>query len=124
VSLTSSVTVTGLGVFGNSPTSGLHSIMALYSNVNGAPSALIASTGSTSIGAGNNVLPVSPPVLVPEGSYWIAAEYSAAASDCTDAATTNVIALTFTSFGTLPSPFGAPETVDSVDLNYYVVGAE
>jgi hypothetical protein len=118
------MTLTGFGVFGNQPASGLTSLMALYTDVGGAPSALVNGAVATSadIVAGNNLLPVSPPAPVAAGTYWIVAEYNVIASLCTDTAIFNQIDYVTASYGALPNPFGTAKSFTSVDLPFYVVG--
>jgi hypothetical protein len=118
-----SITVTSLGVVGNGA-AGADGILALYSDVGGAPSVLLASTSSATINPGPNQIPVTSAVPISAGTYWIAGEYSAAASLCTDSSTSNTIDFVATSFGALPDPFGTASSIESVDINYYVVGLE
>jgi hypothetical protein len=131
VTIARDIMLTAFGVFGNQPAIGVHSSMALYGNsANGAPSGPVAFTGSLPIGAGDNELPVSPPVPVTAGTYWVVGQYDAVASICTDNVTTNLVDLvTPNLYGFLPNPFaetdgGAPRQLETVDINYYVIGTE
>jgi hypothetical protein len=99
--------------------------MALYTNVGGAPSALVASTSVATIVAGNNRLSVTPSVAIAAGTYWIVAEYNAVASICTDSSTSNTLDFVSASFDALPSTFGTPKSaMGTADLDYYVIGTE
>jgi hypothetical protein len=122
-------TLTAFGVFGNAPVPGINGIMALYADGNGAPSAPAAFSESTAIVAGDNRLLVTPPMAVPAGAYWIAGEFDVDASICSDNAATNLIDFVpVFPYGLLPNPFrdtdgGAPrELMQTIDLNFYVVG--
>jgi hypothetical protein len=118
------VTVNALGVFGNQPASGVEGILALYSDLGGAPSALLAFTQSTDIVAGKNEIPLLTPTAVAAGAYWIVGQYSASASICTDNSTTNSVDFVAVTYGALPNPFGAATALRSIDINYYLVGTE
>jgi hypothetical protein len=128
VTVSNAVTVTALGVFGNQPAPGVQSAMALYSDVGGVPSARLTYTGPQAIGGGDNEIPVAAAVTVPAGIYWIAAEYNAPASICTDdSSCSEVDDVGIPLFGSFPAQFassdgGAPHTLRTVDINYYVVG--
>jgi hypothetical protein len=126
ISLSSSITLTAFGQFGNAPTSGVQSIMALYNAGTSGPTTPVAYSGSVTILAGNNELPVSPSVAVSAGTYWIVGEYSAIASICTDNGSSNLVDLVSVSlYGSLPNPFGTPTKLqNTVDLNYYLIGTE
>jgi hypothetical protein len=104
--------------------------MALYSDVSGVPASRLMSTGSQSIVAGDNELSVGLPVVLPAGVYWIAAEYNAPASICVDDSSCNAVdSVAISQFGSSPARFaspdgGAPQTLRTADINYYVVGTE
>jgi hypothetical protein len=123
VAIPASITVTSLGVVGNG-SAGADGILALYSDAGGAPSSLLAATGSAAISLGPNQIPVISPVTISAGTYWIAGEFNASVSLCTDSSTSNTIDFVTTSFGAPPNPFGTASSIKSVDINYYVVGAE
>jgi hypothetical protein len=129
LTIPTATTLTAFGVFGNAPLPGINGIMALYADGNGAPSAPVAFSENTAIVAGNNTLPVTPPMAVPAGAYWIAGQFDVDASICSDNAATNQIdAVSVFPYGLLPSPFrdtdgGAPlQLMHTIDLNFYVVG--
>src|SRR5262249_48055782 len=82
VTVTSTTTVTALGVFGNTP-SGEKGILALYSDSGGAPSGLLTYTSQATIVAGDNRLLVLSSVTLQPNTYWIAGVYNAGASICT-----------------------------------------
>jgi hypothetical protein len=124
VTITNPITLTGFGLFGNQPAGGLQGVMALYSNVGGAPSALVALTAPTAIVDGNNVLPVLAPGAVAAGTYWIAAAYNATASICTATSSTNPLDFVNIAFPNLPNNFGAAGSDGTAILNYYVIGTE
>lgn len=123
MTISQNVTVTSLGVVGQAAT-GAQGILALYSNSGGAPGTLVAQTASTTINAGANQIPVTSAVPVAAGTYWILAEYNATAAICIDNAKTNLLEYTtVTTYGVLPTTFGAPTMVpNDVDINYYVFG--
>jgi hypothetical protein len=122
ITVSAEIALLSLGVVGQAAT-GAQGILALYSDVDGSPSALLAQTATTTINAGANVIPVTSPILVVAGNYWIVGEYSAAASLCVDSSTTNMLdAVAIPSYGTVPATFGTPTSQMSVDINYYVYG--
>jgi hypothetical protein len=120
VTISESISVTNLGVV--AAASGAQGILALYSDVDGSPSALLAETVSTILGAGSNQILVISRVSVSAGSYWIVGEYNAPASICVDGATSNVIDSVATAYGTVPATFGTPTMLAGADINYYVGG--
>lgn len=130
VSISTAITVTALGVFGNSPAPGVHAILALYSDSGttpARPSRQKAVTASTLISNGDNRIPVLGQPMLPAGTYWIMAEYDATAAVCADDTSTNAQAYVLVNYGTVPDPFaesdgGAPVVQTGVDFNYYVVG--
>jgi hypothetical protein len=120
VTISESISVTNLGVV--AAAGGVQGILALYSDVAGSPSALLAETVSASIVAGNNQILVISQVSVSAGNYWIVGEYNAPASICVDGATSNVIDSVAISYGTVPATLGTPTTSTGADINYYVGG--
>jgi hypothetical protein len=128
VSLPASTHVVGLGVIGNP--GNVLSVMALYTDVNGAPSTLVTQTSPSAIVPGPNVLPVIDLVTSSGGattSYWIVGEFNANVSVCEDTATDNPIYYGMVTFGTIPANFtsvGALTGVDSFDYNFYVVASD
>jgi hypothetical protein len=115
--------LTSLGVVGEA--TGGDAILALYTDVAGVPSALVAETTTTGtpLEAGNNQILVTSPVAVAAGSYWIMGEYNTTVSLCVDSVTTNTDDFTAVTFGTVPSSFGTAGSDTRVqDINYYVVG--
>jgi hypothetical protein len=121
VTIPEGITVTNLGVVGAA--SGAQGILALYSDVGGAPSALLAETASTMISGGPNQILVTSVVPVTAGIYWIVGEYNAPASICVNNSTNNVIeSVTIALYGTVPATFGTPTTMTGADINYYVGG--
>jgi hypothetical protein len=127
VTLTSATTITALGVFGNAP-SGVQGVLALYSDAGGVPSALQTYTNSATIVAGDNRLPVLSSVTLQPNTYWIAGEYNAGASICTQdpppgMGQNNPVAyVTVPSYPTIPNAFGSATSTMSVTFNYYVAG--
>ena len=118
------ITVTSLGVIGTPHAGGVKGILALYSQVTGAPGALMANTASTTIASGSSTIPVVTPALVPAGTYWIMAEYEADAQICVDSSMTNRLDYIPITYGVLPNPFLiAPMWQLGVNFNYFVVGA-
>jgi hypothetical protein len=125
ISISSPVTITALGVFGNKPATGLQGAMALYNNSGGGPGTLVTYTNATPIVSGDNRIPVGLATAVSAGTYWIAAEFSANASICGDTSTSNTVEYVSVSFPSPPNPFGSNPTVLSMeDLNFYAVGTE
>jgi hypothetical protein len=125
VSITSSVQVTALGVIATSaePATGVDGILALYDDVGGLPSALQAQTASTTIGPGDNLVPVVSPVSVAPGTYWIMSEYDATASVCVDDSVSNAIAyVAIGGYNVVPASLTNQVGESTVDFNYYVVG--
>ncbi len=126
VTIDQDVQVTALGVIASpaEPTSGVHGILALYADVGGVPSRLIARTASTTLGPGDNLIPVTPAASVPMGNYWMMAEYDVAASICVDSAVSNPIAYISVSYGALPATVTSSTASRTVDFNYYVLAIQ
>jgi hypothetical protein len=126
ITISATITVTSLGVFGNPGTpAGATGVLALYNTTaTGAPLMLQAQTAPTAIAAGNNTIFTTSAPSVPAGTYWIMGEYSATSSICVNSSASNTLDYTTVStFGTLPLTFPSPMTVPAtVDINYYVVG--
>jgi hypothetical protein len=120
------IQVTALGVIAGptQPTSGVHGIVALYSNMGVLPSALLAYTASATIAPGNNVIPVIGGPSVVAGDYWIMVEYDATASMCGDDAANNSIAFVPVTYGTVPAAIADAAASSGPDLNYYVLGVQ
>jgi hypothetical protein len=118
------IEVTALGVIASpaEPTSGVHGILALYGDVGGQPSGLMANTPSTTIVPGENVIPVVSTASAPAGYYWIMAEYDGAASVCEDSATGNAIFYLQAGYGNVPVAITDATPAVGADINYYVVG--
>jgi hypothetical protein len=119
-----SIIVTKLAV--NALASGPYVVMALYSDYGGAPSALLASTPSTTMVAGSNEIPVLVPASIPAGYYWIMAVYSADADVACDTATDSTYRYISLPFGTaLPNPLPVANYEPAVQhFGYYVVGTQ
>ena len=117
---TSSFTLTKLAVNAIEP--GPSVVLALYADSAGTPGSLVASTAAASVVSGANELPVTSPVVLPAGTYWTVAEYSADATIANGNDGTTVIAFTAHTFGDpLPDPFPAStQTSDRIGL--YLVG--
>lgn len=116
---TSSFTLTMLAVNAIDP--GPSVVLALYADSAGAPSALVASTATETLVSGPNELPVTP-VVLPAGTYWMAATYSADAKIANGNDNATVIAFTAHTFGTpLPDPFSATKQT-SDQTGFYLVG--
>jgi hypothetical protein len=134
VTLPSALTLQALGVTTNAPASGTISTMALYSDRNGAPDELLAWTtpvvaSSIPLMTGPNDLPLTTPVRVEAGQYWLAAEYASEALVCvTDTQATHIWYVFLAKYGEIPSPLftstSAQASVEVVqwDLEYYAVG--
>jgi hypothetical protein len=129
IDVVTAVTVTDLGVIGSpSMPAGVHGILALYTSVGGDPSTLVAQTASTAIAAANNAIPVTSPVAIPAGSYFVMAEYDAIADVCTDSATSNKFYYaSIASYGTVPATIAASSVgalAPYPNLNYYLVATQ
>jgi hypothetical protein len=128
VSVSAAVTLTALGVIGSpSMPSGVSGILLLYTSVDNLPSAIVARTASTALPHGNSEIPVTAPVPLAPGTYWIMAEYQSTADVCIDSATSNTfVYASIPSYGTVPTTLpSASLTAQSYeDLNYYLVGTE
>jgi hypothetical protein len=121
------VQLTALGVIATSaqPASGVHGIVALYDDVGGLPSALLAQTPSTTVKPGDNLIPVATPVSLAVGSYWIMAEYDASASICVDTSVSNPIAwVGVGGYGVVPASLSNQKAMSTVDFNYYLVATQ
>jgi hypothetical protein len=125
INISNAITVTALGVVGPPVEwSDVQWILALYSSVDAAPSALLARTQSATIIPGQNEIPVLSPMKVPAGSYWIMAEVNASALACPDGSSNIVTDYAFVPYGTVPSSFGPAQTSNtSAGIDYLVVGA-
>lgn len=100
---------------------GPHVVMALYTDLAGAPDQLFSSTPSTPVGLGTQEIPVASKAL-PAGTYWIMAVFDINASvgidfnnnDIVDYASFNIAA-------PLPQTFPAPQSYSGQRFNYYIV---
>jgi hypothetical protein len=119
------IEVTALGVIASAaePASGVHGIMALYGDTGGMPTGLMANTPSTTIGPGENVIPVVSTTSAPAGYYWIMAEYDGPASVCGDNATGNAIFYVQAGYQNVPVTITDATPAVGPDINYYVLGA-
>jgi hypothetical protein len=125
VIIPSTFTVTNLGMFGYQVTSTVHGIMALYTDVDGGPTSLVAQTASTTIQDGNNLIPVQSAATVQKGSFWIAGIFDGAGGPvCSDNSQSNILDYVTQPYGSVPSTFGKPTQVLTPDVNFYVVGTE
>jgi hypothetical protein len=112
-------TVTGLGVI--STQSGAVA-MALYSsNQMGDPLSPFAQTQSTGINPGPNELLTNSPTQVPDGIYWVMAEFRQNTVVCADSSLSNSIDFGPEPYGTFPSSWVAPSTVRGGNYNFYVL---
>ncbi len=120
----SNIQVTALGVIASpaEPTTGVHGIMALYDDVSGLPSSLLAATASTTIAPGGNVIPVESAASIDAGYYWIMAEYDANASICEDQSMGNATVYVEAGYGGVPAVVTNPMASSEADFNYYVLG--
>jgi hypothetical protein len=98
---------------------GKHVKMALYADSAGSPGALVASTTSSTLITGLNLLAVTPLTLT-AGRYWIMANYEVSATGYqdTDVVTIKYVALPFAS--ALPATFPAAATYTSGSFAYGV----
>jgi hypothetical protein len=101
-------------------------MLALYSDSNGSPSQLLASTASTAITGGVQEIPVVNPIAVTPGTYWIMGVYGGPAGICSDKDTVNTtVKYTTLTFGNpLPQLVSNLMTYMSGQTLYYAVGYE
>ncbi len=99
---------------------GPHMVLALYSDLNGEPHGLVASTLSMSMVLGRMEVPVTPTSLAP-GTYWIMGVYDDDAPIGTDSSDPNApVRGTSDSFGSLPNPFPSTPDFSGLSFNYYL----
>lgn len=73
VTLTQPGTLVNLSVYLGAAAPGSHVAAALYTQSDGAPGSLLAATGAVPANSGWNTLPVSSPVSLAAGQYWLLA---------------------------------------------------
>jgi hypothetical protein len=99
---------------------GANMVLAVYSDLNGEPHGLVASTPSTSMVLGRMEVPVTPTQLAP-GTYWIMGVYDNDAPIGTDSSDPNApVRGTADSFGNLPNPFPSTQDFSGLSFNYYL----
>jgi hypothetical protein len=117
------ITLTGLGVFGNKPTAGIHGVLALYTDVGGAPGTLVAQTAPALMGDGDNLVPVESSVPLKAGTYFVAGVFDQAFALCTDSNAVNTLFdYVPDTYPNVPASFGPPNTVIDAAINYYIAG--
>ncbi|PBQ31110.1 hypothetical protein CNR22_04800 [Sphingobacteriaceae bacterium] len=72
--LSTTGTLMAIGYKGVTP--GAQIRMAIYASNAGSPSYLVANTNTSTVQAGNHLLPVTSPVVLPPGDYFIVGNYS------------------------------------------------
>ena len=106
-------------------TGGYNGRLALYTNSGGAPAALVASTSLTQIPGPPQEIRVVTPTALAQDTYWIMANFDAAAPIKRSAATNTTIRfITLATSQALPDPITAPQTSTNRLLNYYLVVAD
>jgi hypothetical protein len=120
------IQVTALGVIGSpaEPTSGVQGVLALYTDVGGIPSALVAQTASTTIGPGVNVIPVVSTASAPAGRYWIMAEFDAIFFICEGGGVSDPVYYVPVTYGSIPATITNPISSGGPSNNVYVVGIQ
>jgi hypothetical protein len=127
LSVSTTITVTALGMIGHQPASGVQGFMVLYADSGGSPGApttLKTYTNGATIVDGANELPVFTATTLSPGSYWIAAEFATNAAICDDNSTSNNVNYVNVTYPMLPNPFGTPTKMGSANFNFYIVGTE
>lgn len=121
VVLADPVVVMRLGLIAQ--TGGFQGRMALYRNGASTPTTLVAATNLASITGVPQELPVLTPVAVPAGTYWVMANFDAAAPILRASTSTSLAFVALTTASGLPDPITASHTTNR-GLNYYVVVAD
>jgi hypothetical protein len=110
----------------NSTGTGASGYLALYSDVGGSPSALVAATQLFALTSGANEVSIGAPVPLAPGTYWIAGDYTATAPvarTSTGAITTKYISRSASLAP--PDPWSpAPTTYTTGAFGYYIVVTE
>ncbi len=105
-----------------SKASGMHVTMALYTDKNGTPNALVASTVSSVVAATDQQFAPSTQAALSAGTYWMMAVYDTLGGPGDDGASTNTIDyISFTYGSALPTTFPAATSYAGQDFNYYLV---
>jgi hypothetical protein len=111
--------LTALGLFpGNELGTGVQ--MALYTDAAGVPSSLVASTAV--VGIGPAPIPVTTPVWLEAGNYWVMADCGFFVNVSASTTSTTTTYFVESPFGSVLPAFdgqGSPETIAT--LNYYAV---
>jgi len=102
--------------------SGFQVQMALYTDNNGVPDSLFASSPITTVTASGVLeLDVTDQSL-PAGTYWIMAVYSSLASVSYTSSTSATVKYRALSFGSsLPTSFGSASGYDGQEFNYFLI---
>jgi hypothetical protein len=101
--------------------------MALYTDVGGAPSGLVAQTSVSPSFTGRNVFP-TPATPVTDGTYWVMIEAEGGIPVCADSSLDNTVYFSplgpANPFGTFPTILPPSKPVTGVSAyNFFVVGA-
>ena len=103
-------------------TSGYQVQMALYTDNNGQPDSLFASSAITTVtGSGVLELDVTDQSL-PAGTYWIMGVFSSQASISFTTSTSATVKYRVLGFGSsLPTSFGSASSYNGQEFNYYLI---
>jgi hypothetical protein len=106
-----------------SKSSGANVIMALYTDNNGNPASLVASTSQTALNNSDQQIAPNVQANLTQGKYWIMAEYNVNASVGIDYSMSSAIVMYIShTFGSaLPANFPAPTSYTGQRFNYYIV---
>ncbi|HND30804.1 MAG TPA: hypothetical protein PLA94_12425, partial [Myxococcota bacterium] len=123
ITVTSATTLYRFGALLN--TAGNSARMALYTDVSGSPSTLVAYSDVFTTAVGVNEVALSTPVSLPAGTYWIMGVYSATTYVYYGSSSTASIRYKAYSYSSTPSStFGTASSYTGYPIAYYLVVAD
>ncbi|HND00170.1 MAG TPA: hypothetical protein PKW90_28840, partial [Myxococcota bacterium] len=123
ITVTSATTLYRFGALLN--TAGNSARMALYTDVSGSPSTLVAYSDVFTTAVGVNEVALSTPVSLPAGTYWIMGIYSGTTYVYYGSSSTASIRYKAYSYSSTPSStFGTASSYTGYPIAYYLVVAD
>jgi hypothetical protein len=99
---------------------GLSAGMAIYDDSGGTPAGLELNTSAAyTISAGRNVFPVSG--TLPQGTYWIAADFSAAGTICNDGSGSDPSYYVASGAGSTPGTMSGATATSGANFSFFMV---
>jgi hypothetical protein len=121
ITVSNALTVSKLGF--NEVSGTPNAVLGLYTDSAGTPQKLLAQTAIFAVTVGVNEIPLTTPVTLPPGTYWMMLTFSGTAYIGL-ASTGNYFSSTFTFSGTLPDPCPAGTADSRFTFGIWLSGTE